>query len=713
MSSSASQHGDRAGFDHLYPAIGRVLAGTLQLREVIEPLAATVRAVLPFDRMGLSLLRENGRVHVLSTGGDVSGDVRQDERLRSDYSPVLWPVEGDVLVSDASGQLDARCVVDGSKLADGVMAIAAVTIETGGRPLGLLWFDSREPGAFDAADVKALRPLADLLVLAVEHDRLWTIERDRRLRHEKLELLLPAIAEALDIREVFPRLSALIQDVIPHVTVALALLTPDRRGVKIHVASNYDVGDLPVYPFTAEAETIAASWRSFIAYDVTVLEDGIRAQVTPPGAGEPVYVELRPGPPWPDYARRMGVRSLLRVPIRVKERPVGAISFGSDRVAAYSNADVELAARIADHLALALAHEQLAEEAHRAAQAREREARLQLRVDTLVQEIESRGPHRALGGSSRWKQALEHAAKVAETDTTVLITGESGTGKEVVARCIHRGSPRAHGPFVALNCAALPEQLLESELFGYERGAFTGAHVARAGKIEQAAGGVLFLDEVGEMPPPVQAKFLRVLQEREFQRLGGTKVLKADVRVIAATNRDPRLAMERGTLREDLYYRLAVFEIVLPPLRERPDDILLLAEAFLKEIAGSIGRPAAGLSEDARDRLLAHTWPGNVRELRNAIERAVILCEGGLITSEHLPIAVARVDRGTASRAGLQASASFPPEGVTLLAVERDLLEKALATARNNKSRAAKLLGLPRGQFYSLLKRHGLTETRR
>ena len=205
-------------------------------------------------------------------------------------------------------------------------------------------------------------------------------------------------------------------------------------------------------------------------------------------------------------------------------------------------------------------------------------------------EFERSGAHRALGQSPVWKRALAHATQVAETEATVLVTGESGTGKEVIARAIHRGSKRARGPFVALNCAALPEQLMESELFGHEKGAFTGASEARAGKLEQAAGGVLFLDEVGEMAPVLQAKFLRVLQEREYQRVGGTKVLKADVRIVAATNRDPRAGITDGTFREDLYYRLSVFEIHLPPLRERPEDILVLAEAFLAEIGSSIGR---------------------------------------------------------------------------------------------------------------------------
>ena len=547
-----------------------------------------------------------------------------------------------------------------------------------------------------------------------DYERLLAIEQERRRKRVALEALLATIADALDVRVVFPRMSAVIQEVIPHVTVSLALLTPDRLGVKVHVASNYEVGDLPEYRFSTESETIGSNWRSFVAYDCTVLEEGVvRAQTSRPDVAEPVFVELRPGPPWTRILSQLGIRSLLRVPVRIKDQPIGAISFGSDRPFAYGDDDIVLATRIADHVALALAHERLAEEGLRAAQAQERANVLEARVQTLVQELESRGSHRALGHARRWTDVLTQAAKVASTETTVLVTGESGTGKEVVARYIHRGSPRTRGPFIALNCAALPEQLLESELFGYERGAFTGAHVSRPGKIEQAAGGVLFLDEVGEMTPSVQAKFLRVLQEREFQRLGGAKVIKADVRVIAATNRDPRLAMERGTLREDLYYRLSVFEIALPPLRERKEDILLLADAFLKDVGASVGRPAAGISEDAREQLLRHSWPGNVRELRNAMERAVILCEGGLVSSEHLPVAVAALPTRLDRSASGDPVEVFPSEGVKLDAIERDLVERALARAGHNKSQAARLLGVPRGQFYSLLKRHGLTDARR
>src|SRR6266852_1148720 len=227
-----------------------------------------------------------------------------------------------------------------------------------------------------------------------------------------------------------------------------------------------------------------------------------------------------------------------------------------------------------------------------------------------------------VGHSAGWADAIKRATLVAPTEATVLLQGESGTGKEVMARLIHTTSPRGNRPFVAINCAALPEHLLESELFGYERGAFTGAQQTKPGQVEIAAGGVLFLDEVSEMSLAAQAKFLRFLQEREFQRLGGTRIQKANVRVIAASNRDLRQAVEQGTFREDLFYRLQVFDIPLPPLRDRLGDVPLLAEQFLEELGQAMDRPSVRLADEAREALLAYSWPGNVRELRNALERA-------------------------------------------------------------------------------------------
>jgi two-component system response regulator FlrC len=342
-----------------------------------------------------------------------------------------------------------------------------------------------------------------------------------------------------------------------------------------------------------------------------------------------------------------------------------------------------------------VSHEQLAEAARQVAEAHTRAERLESRVQSLVEELESKTGHaRVVGHSPEWLDTLKKATQVAETETTVLLTGESGTGKEVVARFIHRASARKGGPFVALNCAALPETLLESELFGYERGAFTGAQQSKPGQIELAAGGVLFLDEVSEMSASAQAKFLRVLQEREFQRLGGTRLLRANVRIIAATNRDLRKAVERGDFREDLFYRLQVFDIRLAPLRERKADIAPLSEAFLNEIANSFGRPPAGLTRDAKDELLRHEWPGNVRELRNALERAAILCEGGLIRAEHLSL--------YAPRRPAQAATT------DLGAVERETIEQVMRECRGNKSKAAKRLGLSRTQLYVRLRKYDL-----
>src|SRR3984893_17135386 len=265
--------------------------------------------------------------------------------------------------------------------------------------------------------------------------------------------------------------------------------------------------------------------------------------------------------------------------------------------------------------------------------------RLDSQIRTLTETSERRrGPFRVIGQSPEWRQVLRKAAQVAVTDTTVFLQGESARGGQGVARFIHRAAQRQHGPFVAINCAALPEPLLESELFGYERGAFTGAHQAKAGHIELASTGVLFLDEVSEMSPMAQAKLLRVLQEREFRRLGGTRLVKANVRVIAASNRDLQRAVAQGGFREDLFYRLQVFDIDIPPLRERRRDIPLLTDAFLQEFSRSTGCSSAGLSPEAREMLLGYEWPGNVRELHNALERAAILCEGGRITGEHLSL---------------------------------------------------------------------------
>ena len=306
---------------------------------------------------------------------------------------------------------------------------------------------------------------------------------------------------------------------------------------------------------------------------------------------------------------------------------------------------------------------------------------------------DNRAAERIVGASVAWRTVLKRAAQVAATETTVCVHGESGTGKEVVARYVHSLSPRRRGPFVAINCAALPEQLLESELFGFERGAFTGAHQYKPGQIELAAGGVLFLDEISEMTPAAQAKFLRVLQEREFLRLGGTRVTKADVRVVAATNRDLRDAVARGQFRTDLYYRVNVFDLHIPPLRQRRDDIAVLAARFIREFADAPGGRRVELSPDALEALLTYDWPGNVRELRNVLERATIVCETGVIQPGDLllwPVPAAVGD------------------STDLDVLERRTIERVLREADGNKAKAAGLLGITRTQLYGRLRKYGI-----
>jgi len=320
----------------------------------------------------------------------------------------------------------------------------------------------------------------------------------------------------------------------------------------------------------------------------------------------------------------------------------------------------------------------------------------------LRQELKERiGLDAIIAESPQMQQILEMLARVAPTETTVLILGESGTGKELIARAIHANSPRADGPFVAVNCAAIPENLLESELFGHVRGAFTGAIRDRVGKFEAAEGGTILLDEIGEMRPDLQVKILRCLEERIVERVGGNKPIRVDVRVLAATNKDLTKAMEAGEFREDLYYRLNVVPLQIPPLRERRQDIRPLAQHFLKRLGAS---PRLTIAPDAFRALESYDWPGNVRELENALERAMIFHRADVITSADLPETI-RIPR---TREAAALPVSLPESGLSLEEVEKELILRALQKHEWNQSRAARYLGITRHTLLYRMEKHNI-----
>ena len=318
--------------------------------------------------------------------------------------------------------------------------------------------------------------------------------------------------------------------------------------------------------------------------------------------------------------------------------------------------------------------------------------RLVLENQDLREQLSRMRPDEVVGRSAPMQVLLEEAGQVADSEASVLLTGESGTGKGRLARWIHDHSPRREQKLVTINCGALPEGLLESELFGHEAGSFTGAQGRREGRFDLARGGTLFLDEVTEMSPSVQVKLLRVLQDGEYERVGGTRTLQADVRIVAATNREPEVAIREGRLREDLYYRLNVIRLQLPALRERRSDVPLLAQHFLRLHAARNRREVSGFSSAAIDALTAWHWPGNVRELENAVERAVVLCRSDTIEVAHLPRSLRSVDT-------TPGALSFRV-GTPLKEVERSMIEATLAACDGDKSMAARLLGITARTIY-------------
>ncbi|MBK7293980.1 MAG: sigma 54-interacting transcriptional regulator [Geothrix sp.] len=468
---------------------------------------------------------------------------------------------------------------------------------------------------------------------------------------------------ASDLRSALPRALEILSEAFGALNGAILLADDEGKGLRIEAARGL-----------SRQAAERAHYKAGEGINGRVLVSG-KAVVLPQASQEPLFLDrtgvLR------EQKRKKTELSFFCVPIFLDQKAAGTLclTVPYDRHRDFDR-DTKLLQIAASMVGLAMKVARLVAADRQRLVEENQQLRLELRERYDLRHL--------IGHSHAMQRVYEAVAQAAPSSTTVLIRGESGTGKELVAHALHYNSPRAEKPFIKVSCGALPENLIESELFGYEPGAFTDARHQKKGRFELAHGGTLFLDEVGELSPATQVKLLRVLQEREFERLGGVSPVKVDVRLLAATHRDLEAAVKAGTFREDLYYRLQVFEVFMPPLRERQADILLLADHFVEKVAAAQGKDVRRISTSAIDMLAAYHWPGNVRELENAIERAVLVCEGGVIHAHHLPPSLQTAEvSGTLPGTGL---------GEAVAAFERDLLQDALKSARGNRSRAARLL---------------------
>ncbi|RSK42741.1 sigma 54-interacting transcriptional regulator [Hymenobacter perfusus] len=575
----------------------------------------------------------------------------------------------------------------------GMRYFVVVPLRTGGRLIGLLSLVARRQPSFSPNDIDLLEKIGSLVAVAVTNTLAFE-DIARREQEKSMQLALNnALLSIKERGELFRTIATEISQVVPC----------DYFGVRVRKSNS---------PVRALAEFNRQPDGSFAPLDASrhdelpqwaAAQEAVLELFAAPG----VYV----GSDFEELARRYellrfireerGTQSLLCTPLKTGEEPVVALILASGQPFAFTEENLELIQTLVPQVRLAiqnvLAFEQI--EALRTQLERER--------TYLIDEINTTAASRLddfVGGSARMQQVYTRLAQVAPTDTTVLITGETGTGKELVARALHNLSPRRERALIKLNCAALPAQLIESELFGHEKGAFTGAHDRRIGKFELADGGTIFLDEVGELPLDLQAKLLRVLQEKEFERIGGRRVIQTDVRVITATNRVLEEEVAAGRFRADLYYRLNVFPIRLPALRERPEDVEALIRHFLERFTKQMGKPVRGLRERDLRALQQYGWPGNVRELEHVVEQAVIVSQGPFLEFQGFAAA--------AQAAPAPAETGGPLK--TLKAQERDHILAALHRTGGRVSGpngAAQLLDINPKTLEARMKKLGIQRT--
>jgi formate hydrogenlyase transcriptional activator len=658
--------------------ISESIARLIDVGAVVHDLTHRLSRVAQVHVVGLSLHNpERGVMRLHSIHANVSADVVGGQEWSVQECPDgwVWQMQQTLLIPDLEQEHRWPDVITLMQ-EDHTQSLCMVPLTTGVRKLGTIGFGSLQKDAYHEADVEFLLQVGKQIAVAVDnilHSQDLTHDRDR------LRLLLEvnnSVVSALELRDLFGVIVAALRRALPHDRTSLVLHEPEQNRFRLY-ASDFPDGN------------------GFIQDGIQTPVDGTPAGVAFTSRKPAVFSEddLRQFPT--EIGRLLvaeGVKSLCCVPLLSHNRVLGTLNVATVHRRAFTPDEIDLLSQVASQFAIAvenaLAYQQITELKNKLAE------------EKLYLEEEIRTEHRfeeIIGDSMALRTVLKQAETVAPTDSTVLILGETGTGKELIARAIHRLSGRHQRTFVKLNCAAIPTGLLESELFGHERGAFTGAIAQKIGRFELADGGTLFLDEVGDIPVELQSKLLRVLQEREFERLGATRTIRVNVRLVAATNQDLVHMVGENRFRSDLYYRLNVFPMTMPSLRERVTDIPLLVRYFAQQYASRMNKTITTIPTNAMEALSRYHWPGNVRELENLIERSVILSQG---TTLHVPLAELKVSSFH--------SAQHMP---TLQDAERNHILRALRESNwiiGGPSGAAARLGMKRTTLNSKMHKLGI-----
>jgi len=668
--------------------VSESIASHRDIAGLFHDLAQRLPRIVPFDVINLVLYdpaRDVMRLHALVAPECNQTRPGLEFSLNETTTKYVWECQRPVVVDDVAAEPRFPKLM--SVLRDnGVRSYCTVPLTSALRRLGAISFGSVQKRVFQETEINFMQQVARQVAVAVDNvlheESAYQAQQQLARERDRMRLLLEvnnAVVSHLDLDDLFSAVSACLRRVIQHDGSALVLFDEATRRFRVHVLhfarneSFIEEGSMESEFSTKSPSGTAMTTRKPAVFSETDLK-GLRSE-------SPVAEKLL----------AQGVKAFCSIPLLSHDRALGVLNVGRHREDLFRPEDLELLSEIAKQIAIAVENAQAYREL--------RELKDKLAKEKLYLEEEVRTEHNfgeIVGNSTALRKVLKEVETVAATGSTVLIHGETGTGKELIARALHDLSTRRDRTFVKLNCAAIPTGLLESELFGHEKGAFTGAITQRVGRFELANGGTLFLDEVGDIPLELQPKLLRALQEQEFERLGSTRTVRVDVRLVAATNRDLGVMVAEGKFRSDLFYRLNVFPVLLPPLRERSEDIPLLVRHFTRQFAQRISRRIETIPEEVMNALVRYPWPGNVREMQNVIERAVILSRNGRLRVDPQSLASAPVTQELNGH---------------LDACEREVIEAALRASQGRVSGpngAAKRLGLPHSTLEFRIKKLGI-----